>query len=287
VAELERRLGKDSSNSSKPPSSDGLGKPARAGRRAAERVEGRRPGKQPGAPGAHLAQVATPDEVVEHLPERCGGCGAELADAPVAGVEARQVFDLPPLGLRVTEHRAERRRCACGSTTAAAFPAHVRAAACYGPGVRALVGYLCAYQHLPMDRAAQLLADVLGASMATGTLAAMVAEGARGLEEFVEAVRWQLAAAPVAHFDETGAKRMTTGSVRNLGRVADEVGSTPATGSAARRRPPRRGGRRRRAAPGPDPSSTRWPLVAGARHAGALPCCQVPCASAQGTPPTW
>ena len=164
------------------------------------------PASRPGAPGAHLAQVATPDEVVEHLPERCGGCGAELARAPVAGVEARQVFDLPPLGLRVTEHRAERRRCTCGSTTAAAFPAHVRTAACYGPGVRALVGYLCAYQHLPMDRAAQLLADVLGASMAIGTLAAMVAEGARGLEEFVEAVRWQLAAAPVAHFDETGAR---------------------------------------------------------------------------------
>jgi transposase len=164
------------------------------------------PASRPGAPGAHLAQVATPDEVVEHLPERCGGCGAELARAPVAGVEARQVFDLPPLGLRVTEHRAERRRCTCGSTTAAAFPAHVRTAACYGPGVRALVGYLCAYQHLPMDRAAQLLADVLGASMAIGTLAAMVAEGARGLEEFVEAVRWQLAAAPVAHFNETGAR---------------------------------------------------------------------------------
>jgi transposase len=72
VAELERRLGKDSSNSSNPPSSDGLGKPVRAQRRAAGR---RQPGKQPGAPGAHLAQVAEPDEVVEHVPARCGGCG--------------------------------------------------------------------------------------------------------------------------------------------------------------------------------------------------------------------
>jgi transposase len=76
VAELERRLGKDSSNSSKPPSSDGLGKPARAVRRVAEGAEDRRPGKQPGAPGAHLAQVAQPDEVIWHVPEqwrlRCG-----------------------------------------------------------------------------------------------------------------------------------------------------------------------------------------------------------------------
>jgi transposase len=116
VAELEGRLGKDSSNSSKPPSSDGLGKPARAGPQDDERAARRRPGKQPGAPGAHLAQVATPDQVVEHLPERCGECGAELADAPVAGVEARQVFDLP--------------RLACGSPSiersAAAVPAGAR-----------------------------------------------------------------------------------------------------------------------------------------------------------------
>jgi transposase len=206
VAELERRLGQDSSNSSKPPSSDGLRKPARVERRAAERAEDRRPGKQPGAPGAHLAQVEEPDEVAWHVPDRCGGCGAELTDARVVGVEARQVFDLPRLRLGVVEHRTQRRRCACGTTTAAAFPAHVRAAACYGPGMRALVAYLCVHQHLPVDRAAQLLADVLGAPVATGTLAAVVAEGARGLDSFVEVVRARLAAAPVAHFDETGAR---------------------------------------------------------------------------------
>jgi transposase len=205
VAELERRLDKDSSNSSKPPSSDGLGKPSRVERRATEGGQRRRPGKQPGAP-AHLAQVATPDQVVEHVPSRCSACGADLAGAAVAGVQARQVFDLPPLHLAVTEHRAQRRRCACGSVTAAAFPAHARAAACYGPRLRALVGYLCVHQHLPVDRAAQLLADVLGASVATGTLAAVVAEGAAGLEGFVEVARTGLAAAPVAQFDETGAR---------------------------------------------------------------------------------
>jgi transposase len=206
VAELERRLGQDSSNSSKPPSSDGLGKPSRVERRAAEGGERRRPGKQPGAPGAHLAQVAEPDEVIWHVPGRCGGCGADLADAPMSGVEARQVFDLPPLRVGVTEHRAQQRRCACGTTTAAGFPDHVRAAACYGPGVRALVCYLCVHQHLPVDRAAQLLADVLGATVATGTLAAVVAEGASALAGFVQVVAAQLAAAPVAHFDETGAR---------------------------------------------------------------------------------
>ena len=207
VAELERRLGKDSSNSSKPPSSDGLGKPARAQRRNAERAAGRRkPGKQPGAPGAHLAPVAEPDQVVEHVPERCGGCGEELAGAVVVGVEARQVFDLPVLRLGVVEHLAQRRRCGCGQVTAAAFPAQARAAACYGPRLRALVCYLLVHQHLPIDRAAQLCWDVLGASVATGTLASVVAEAAGGLEGFVEVVREQLAAGPVAHFDETGGR---------------------------------------------------------------------------------
>jgi transposase len=206
VVELERRLGKDSSDSSKPPSSDGLGKPARAGRQDDERTARRRPGKQPGAPGAHLARVAQPDEVALHAPDRCGGCGADLAGASVVGVQARQVFDLPPLRLLATEHRAERRRCACGTTTQAAFPDHVRAAACYGPRLRALVCYLCVHQHLPVDRAAQLLADVLGAPVATDTLAAVVAEGARGLDGFAQVVRAGLATAPVAHFDETGAR---------------------------------------------------------------------------------
>jgi transposase len=144
--------------------------------------------------------------VVEHVPDRCGGCGAALADAPVIGVEARQVFDLPALRLGVAEHRAQRRRCACGTTTAAGLPDHVRAAACYGPGVRALVCYLCVYQHLPIDRAAKLLADVLGAPVATGTLVAVVGEGAKGLAGFVEVVRETLATAPVVHFDETDAR---------------------------------------------------------------------------------
>jgi transposase len=203
VAELERRLGQDSSNSSKPPSQDGLRKPARPARRDRG---ARRPGKQPGASGAHLAQVANPDEVVVHLPERCAGCGSDLADAAAAGVQARQVFDLPELGLRVTEHRAQRRRCSCGVETAGRFPDGVRSPAQYGPGLRALACYLCVSQHLPVQRAARLLGDVLGASIAAGTLQGVVAQGAAGLGQFTRAVRDQLAAAAVAHFDETGAR---------------------------------------------------------------------------------
>jgi transposase len=204
VAELERRLGKDSSNSSRPPSQDGLGKPPAP--RRERRGGGRAPGKQPGAPGAHLAQVPEPDVVVVHRPERCGGCGGDLTLAPVMGVEARQVFDLPEIRLWVSEHRVERRACACGQVTAGVFPEQARAAACYGPGVRGLAGYLMVAHHLPVERAARVLGDVLGASCSVGMLAGLAAEAAGGLGGFVERVRARLAEAEVAHFDETGAR---------------------------------------------------------------------------------
>jgi transposase len=203
VAELERQLGKHSGNSSRPPSSDGLGKPP-APRR--QRRGGRAPGKQPGAPGAHLAQVPDPDQVVVHRPQRCGGCGGDLTLAPVVGVEARQVFDLPEIRLRVCEHRAERRACACGQITAGVFPTQARAAACYGPGVRGLASYLMVQHHLPVERAAQVLDDALGAGVSAGTLGGLAAEAAAGLGGFVERVRERLTRSQVAHFDETGAR---------------------------------------------------------------------------------
>jgi transposase len=150
--------------------------------------------------------VPDPDEVVAHIPQRCRGCGADLTLAPVIGVEARQVFDLSEVRLGATEHRAERRWCGCGTVTAAGFPDQARSAACYGPGVRALGCCLLAWQHLPVERAGELLAQVLGAGVASGTLAALLAEGAAGLGGFAEAVCAQLAAAEVAHFDQTGAR---------------------------------------------------------------------------------
>ena len=115
VAELERRLGLNSSNSGKPPSSDGLAKPSLRGGRLRER-SGKRPGGQPGHPGKTLRQIETPDVTLDHFPEICTGCGAALSPALAIGHTARQVFDLPePQPLIVTEHRAHRCRCAaCG-----------------------------------------------------------------------------------------------------------------------------------------------------------------------------
>jgi transposase len=206
MSELEVRLKQSSRNSSKPPSSDGLAKPPPKPR-SRRRSSGRKPGGQPGSEGHHLAQVAEPDRVVAYEPEVCGGCGGGLEDAECVGVERRQVFDLPPeTRLEVCEHQALRRRCGCGTVSAGVFPEWVRAPAQYGPRLCAYVLYLAVYQHVPYERIRRLVADRYGAWLSTGTLQAIVARGAAGLEPFLEELRSQLAGSPVVHVDETGAR---------------------------------------------------------------------------------
>jgi transposase len=201
VAELESLLRKDSRTSSKPPSSDGLRKPPPRSRREAS---GRNPGKQPGDPSVTLRQVDTPDQVLTHRPGACRGCGASLRKAPVTSVEKRQVFDLPEVELTVIEHQLQHRSCRCGTLTMATAPTGVGAPAQYGPRVRAIGAYLVGYQHLPYARARETLADLLGVTLSTGTLTSIVAATGDGLTEFLTIVRDRIAAAPVAHFDETG-----------------------------------------------------------------------------------
>jgi len=123
-AAVERRLGLDSRNSGKPPSSDGLKKPPRV--RSLREGTGRKSGGQPGHPGQTLERCATPDAIVDHYPPACTACGEALTAAMARDHAAWQVFDLPePQPLRVTEHRAH--ACRCGGETRAAFPEGVRA----------------------------------------------------------------------------------------------------------------------------------------------------------------
>ena len=201
IVELRTRLGMNSRNSSKPPSSDGYTKPAPKSRR---QRSGKKQGKQPGAAGKNLAPVADPDEIVNHEPDHCEGCGESLFDAPVVGDVRRQVFDLPPVEATSTEHRAQRCRCHCGTETTAAFPPEATGPTCYGPNLRALVCYLVVRQHVPIKRVAELMRDSYGISVATWTIVAMVKEGANRLEGFLASLRNQLAGADVVHTDETG-----------------------------------------------------------------------------------
>ncbi|MFC3455775.1 IS66 family transposase [Amycolatopsis speibonae] len=201
VGELERQLKTNSRNSSKPPSQDVYSKPAP---KSLRRKTGRRQGKQPGTPGASLKLVDNPDTVVDHVPAACSGCGTGLSRRPDVGVVRRQVHDLPEIVPVVTEHRLYQKRCRCGVLTTAPAPAEATAPVCYGPNLTALAAYLLAYQHIPISRAAELLAEVTGMAVSTGWVSSVLGRIAPELAPFVEATRAAVAAAPVAHFDETG-----------------------------------------------------------------------------------
>jgi len=203
-AELERRLGLNSSNSSNPPSSDGLKKQRRVS--SLRTRSGKKTGGQPGHPGKTLRQTETPDAIVDHFPPKCGGCGEELTKEMATGHIARQVMDLPePQPLVTTEHRAHECQCAaCNKKTRAAFPEGVTAPVQYGERIAALVVYLANLQFLPQVRLAQLMAVLFGVTIATSTIARMSRACAQRYLGFATAVCHRVAAAPVKSADETG-----------------------------------------------------------------------------------
>ncbi|HEX4615079.1 MAG TPA: IS66 family transposase [Stellaceae bacterium] len=204
LAELQRRLGLDSSNSGKPPSSDGLKKPPRTS--SLREPSGKPRGGQKGHPGDTLRQVETPDRVVDHYPETCAKCGATLTATMAMGHSARQVFDLPePPPPIVTEHRAHACSCAqCGARTQAAFPEGVAAPVQYGPRISATVVYLLHGHFLPEDRLAELMRDLFGVSVVPATIARMSRCCADRFASVIDAVREGVCRANVKHLDETG-----------------------------------------------------------------------------------
>ena len=204
IAELERRLGLDSSNSGKPPSSDGLKKPVRV--RSLRQPSGAPPGGRKGHPGDTLRQAEFPDFVLDHYPPACPGCGMALTAATARGHVARQVFDLPePRPPVVTEHRAHECCCpGCGQRTKAGFPAGVAAPVQYGPRISAVAVYLLHGQFVPEDRVAEVMQDLFGARLVAATIAEMSRTCADRLGGLVQAVCDQVAGAKVKHLDETG-----------------------------------------------------------------------------------
>jgi len=204
IAELERRLAADSSTSSKPPSSDPpYRKPPR---RSSRTSSGRRPGKQPGAPGSAMPLVEDPDEIIVCDPGCCGDCGADLSGAPVIGMSRRQVTDVaPPPPPRVTEYQILTRACpGCAARTAATAPAGVAGRTQYGPGVLARAAELLCAHYLPVARATRLMDSLLGVAVSTGFMAGVRHRAAALLEvSFLPRVRQLLTHVGVLHVDET------------------------------------------------------------------------------------
>lgn len=205
VHELERQLGQNSNNSSKPPSSDGLRKPTNS------RISGGKRGAPLGHEGHTLRFVDHPDDIVVHLVCSCLHCAASLANVAPFHHEARQVFDIPAPRVQVTEHRAERKMCpSCGATQEASFPDHVKAPTQYGESFAAWTSYLNAYQLLPLERIAQLYADLFGCRPSEATLLGQLQamSGALGITE--ADIRQHVRHLPVIHADETGLRIANT-----------------------------------------------------------------------------
>ncbi len=209
IGALERRLGLNSRNSGKPPSSDGLQKPSSERRTQSLRGKtGRKPGGQPGHEGQTLCRVSSADRVEEHVPVFCRGCGASLSGSAFAGVPvARQVFDLPePRPLEVTEHRGHACRCArCGVVTRAGFPKEVSGPVQYGPRLAGVAVWLRYAQFLPERRLSEVLAVLFGARVSPATLGSMSRRAADRLRAAAGHVETRAAVgARVKHLDETG-----------------------------------------------------------------------------------
>ncbi len=201
VAELRRRLGMDSSNSSKPPSSDGLDRTKRSAPGSGKR------GKPRGAPGATKMLVDDPDEKIACRPDTCGNCAGDLAEAKVFARQRRQVIDLPPPPKPyVTEYLVESLLCAgCGEVTCGDAPDGVAGRLQYGPGAKARMVYLRGAQYLPFGRVAHALDVLCGLRVAPGTVLSAVREAVDRLGPFVDRVRVLLRAQAVIGADETPA----------------------------------------------------------------------------------
>jgi transposase len=205
IKQLEGQVAKDSHNSSRPPSSDGFKEPRRKTRSLREK-SGKKSGGQPGHPGRTLMMVEHPDQTVLLTPERCQHCQEDLSAAPLCRRERVQVFDLPSLGLQVTEYQIEVKACSCcQSETRADWPDGLTlASAQYGPNVKTLAVYLACLHLLPLARVCQILSDLFGTTFSQASVLTACQQSARAIAPVLEKIKAALQTSSVVHNDETG-----------------------------------------------------------------------------------
>jgi transposase len=215
VAELERRLNRSSRNSSLPPSQDPPSAPPRPGGKRS----GRGRGGQPGHEGKHrrLLPPEQVDEVVEHWPERCRFCAQVFADRElVDAVEPwrHQLVELPPIAVRVVEHRLHGVSCPeCAAATRAALPREVPRSA-FGPRLQAAVVTLAVRNRVSRRDTTELARELFGLELATGSVDAIVQRAGEALAAPHTRLEQEIKRAPVVNIDETGWK--TAGGSRTL-----------------------------------------------------------------------
>lgn len=200
ITQLEGRLAQNSKNSSKPPSSDGLRKPAPK----SLRKSGQNPnGGQLGHSGSTLRQSAHADETVNHFGEtRCRACQRDIFEQEVA--QTRQVFELPELAMRAVAHQQMRSTCTCGAVHFGAWPAGVNAPVQYGASVKAMAVHLNQHHLVPLARTAALMQDLYGVRLSQASIQRFAQEAALALRPTVAAIGQAVQTAGVVHADETG-----------------------------------------------------------------------------------
>jgi transposase len=202
IQKLRDQLAKNSRNSGKPPSSDGLKKPRP---RNLRKKTGRRSGGQKGHKGHTLKMAEKPDHIEVHPVSQCPHCTADLRAVEPCGLERRQVFDVPPVRIEVTEHQAEIKVCSqCGNEVKGDFPAAVTQPVQYGPRIEAQASYLNTYQLIPWARTCELLGDFYGHAPAEALVQQANAAVVDGIASSLEATKQQLMGSDVVHFDESG-----------------------------------------------------------------------------------
>ena len=202
IQKLRDQLAKNSRNSGKPPSSDGLKKPRP---RNLRKKTGRRSGGQKGHKGHTLKMSEKPDHIEVHPVSQCPHCATDLGAVEPCGLERRQVFDIPPVRVEVTEHQAEIKVCSqCGKEVKGDFPAEVTQPVQYGPRIKAQASYLNNYQLIPWARTCELLGDFYGHAPAEALVQEANAAVVDGIAPSLEATKQQLIGSDVVHFDESG-----------------------------------------------------------------------------------
>ena len=207
IAELNEKLNKNSKNSSKPPSSDGLKKPLT---KSLRQKSGKKPGGQQGHDGTHLAVIADPDEVIKHLSESCKGCPniSKCIAQRDCVAEIRHVIDAV-VTVHVTEHQKFTfTECPFheGQTLQGEFPSDISATVQYGENLKALVIALNTVGMVSVKRTHEILGSVFSIPLSTGTISSMVKKCAQNLKNTVDAIRQKVIDSAVGHFDETGTR---------------------------------------------------------------------------------
>ncbi len=205
VTQLEEQINKNSRNSSKPPSSDGLKKSGPKTKSLRKR-SGKKPGGQKGRKGHNLEKAKDPDYVIPLLVTSCSCC-ADLSDVPVSKHDCRQVFELPEPKLEVIEYQSEIKICPqCGQTVKASFPEGVNAPVQYGPRFRGMLVYMQNQHFIPADRLSQLVSDLYGTSVSVATILNASSRSYNNLAHFEESLIDALTDSEVLHVDESGVR---------------------------------------------------------------------------------